>query len=243
MRLNIIFKEYAVGTLIDKSIAEYLDLQNKDIVCVAGAGGKTSTIRLLKDELIKRQQSVLITTTTKMFKTVESIVVRDLSLIKRKLNQKQWVITGKDMTAKIGSWDNEYIQSLIQLADITLIEADGAKRLPFKMPNNTEPVYLEQANKIVYLVGMSAIGQELKQLCRSELLMEFLHKRAQDRLTKDDIIKVLLSKQGAQKATEGKSVYIILNQVDNLYLLKQAVAIARAVHNTDLKVAISCYKN
>lgn len=239
----MIFKEYYADKLINKSITEYLALQNNDVVCIAGAGGKTTTLMSLKDELISTEKSVLLTTTTKIFKTQDCVVRQDEKYIKRCLFAKKWVITGCDLGTKIGAWDKAYLRAIMNYADITLIEADGAKCLPFKMPNKTEPVYLKEANKIVYLVGMSAIDKHLQDLCRWELLTDFLQKRPQDRLTKDDIIKVLLSKNGAQQYTEGKAVYIVLNQVDNLYLLQQAVTIAKYIAKQGMKIAISCYKD
>ena len=65
-----------------------------------------------------------------------------------------------------------------------LIEADGAKRLPFKFPKQNEPVYISSSNKVVYIVGMSALNQPLKSLCRAELLAKFLQKQVNENLTK-----------------------------------------------------------
>ena len=41
------FLEYTKKKLINKSIVEYLQVKNQDIISVSGAGGKTSTIKLL----------------------------------------------------------------------------------------------------------------------------------------------------------------------------------------------------
>lgn len=47
----MIFQEYIQGKLIDKTIGEFLSVKNKDIISVAGAGGKTTTINLLAKEI------------------------------------------------------------------------------------------------------------------------------------------------------------------------------------------------
>lgn len=235
------FYEYVQNTLIDKSIIEYLKVQRGDIISVAGAGGKTTTIKILTKQLVKNKCRVLITTTTKMFKQNNVITVQDKILIEETINNKYWVFTGKDWGDKIGSWNEFYLNEIIKLADVTLIEADGAKCLPFKFPREKEPIYLDETNKIVYLIGMKALYQPLEYLCRTELLMKFLQKRRREKLTKDDIIKVILSEQGAKKYVGKRGLWIILNQVDNFNLLQEAINIAQVVTKAGVKVAISSY--
>ena len=65
------FLEYTKKKLINKSIVEYLQVKNQDIISISGAGGKTSTIKLLAKNLVREHKKVLITTTTKMFKTAK----------------------------------------------------------------------------------------------------------------------------------------------------------------------------
>lgn len=235
------FYEYVQNKLINKSITEYLNVQYGDIISLAGAGGKTTTIKILTKELVQNKYRVLITTTTKMFKQDNTITIQDKNLIEKTIKNKYWVFTGKDWGDKIGSWNEFYLNEIIKLTDVTLIEADGAKCLPFKFPREKEPVYLNETNKIVYLIGMKALYQPLEYLCRTELLTKFLQKQRREKLTKDDIIKVILSEQGAKKYIGQRDLCIILNQVDNFNLLQEAINIAKAVTKAGLKVAISSY--
>lgn len=237
------FLEYTKKKLINKSIVEYLQVKNQDIISVSGAGGKTSTIKLLAKNLVRKHKKVLITTTTKMFKTADAITIRDKNLLKQKLEQQNWVFTGQDYGKKISSWDEEFLREIISLADITLIEADGAKRLPFKYPKQNEPVYISSSNKVVYIVGMSALNQPLKSLCRAELLAKFLQKQVNENLTKNDIIKVISSEQGARKDIGKRDFFVILNQVDTLFALKEAIFIAEKLTECKIKVAISSYRD
>ena len=232
------FLEYTKKKLINKSIVEYLQVKNQDIISISGAGGKTSTIKLLAKNLVREHKKVLITTTTKMFKTADAITIRDKNLL-----QQNWVFTGQDYGKKISSWDEEFLREIISLADITLIEADGAKRLPFKFPKQKEPVYISSSNKVVYIVGMSALNQPLKSLCRAELLAKFLQKQVNENLTKNDIIKVISSEQGARKDIGRRDFFVILNQVDTLLALKEAIFIAEKLTECKIKVAISSYRD
>ena len=225
------FLEYTKKKLINKSIVEYLQVKNQDIISVSGAGGKTSTIKLLAKNLVREHKKVLITTTTKMFKTADVITIRN------------WVFTGQDYGKKISLWDEEFLREIVSLADITLIEADGAKRLPFKFPKQNEPVYISSSNKVVYIVGMSALNQPLKSLCRVELLAKFLQKQVNENLTKNDIIKVISSEQGARKDIGKRDFFVILNQVDTLFALQEAIFIAEKLTECKIKVAISNYRD
>lgn len=159
------------------------------------------------------------------------------------MKQQNWVFTGQDYGKKISSWDEEFLQEIVSLADITLIEADGAKRLPFKFPKQNEPVYISSSNKVVYIVGMSALNQPLKSLCRVELLAKFLQKQVNETLTKNDIIKVISSEQGARKDIGRRDFFVILNQVDTLLALKEAIFIAEKLTECKIKVAISSYRD
>lgn len=235
------FYEFIQDKLINKSITKYLHIRHGDIICVAGAGGKTSTIKILTKQLVQKKYKVLVTTTTKMFKEDRVITIKNKNLVKQSIQENSWVFTGKDLGNKIASWDKDYLSEIIKLADISLIEADGAKCLPFKLPKIGEPVYLNEANKIIYLIGMKALYQPLENLCRVELLEDFLQKPRREKLTKDDIIKVILSESGAKKSVEKRDLYIILNQVDDFNLLQEAIAIAQVVTKKGLKIAISSY--
>ena len=83
------FLEYTKKKLINKSIVEYLQVKNQDIISISGAGGKTSTIKLLTKNLMCEHKKVLITTTTKMFKTADAKTIRDKNLLKQKLEQQK----------------------------------------------------------------------------------------------------------------------------------------------------------
>ena len=62
------------------------------------------------------------------------------------------------------------------LADIVLIEADGAKRMPCKAPDwRDEPVLLPQCDTVLAVAGLSALRHPLREVCfRAELAAELL---------------------------------------------------------------------
>ena len=44
----------------------------------------------------------------------------------------------------------------MELSDLVLIEADGSKRLPCKVPADHEPVLLPESDIVVAVLGLSA---------------------------------------------------------------------------------------
>lgn len=130
-----------------------------------GAGGKTTSLFFMAEQLIKMNQKVLITTTTKMCadskcKNLE-IVIRETFF---ETDLKQDVITqwfseinheNKGLSPKISE-----IEKLNKYTEIwKLIEIDGAKHLPIKAPRAGEPVYLNGLSHIFGVVGARAFGQ------------------------------------------------------------------------------------
>ena len=225
------------------SLTNFIQVHRGDIISFAGAGGKTTTIMALAEELAERSLKVLITTTTKMYWTEQTILDGDIKGLKQALNNYGIAITGIKQGLKMTEPTEEFLQRATELADVVLIEADGARHRPFKIPRQGEPVYLPDSNKIVYLAGLSALQMKIEKAARSELLAAFLHKKPLEKLTADDIIKVLSSRQGALKDADGRDFYLILNQVDNNELRQAAQYIIRTIYrsNRNIKTAYSCH--
>ena len=67
------------------------------------------------------------------------------------------------------------LERWMTLADIVLIEADGAKRMPCKAPAAHEPVLLPQCDTVLAVAGLSALRHPLREVCfRAELAAELL---------------------------------------------------------------------
>lgn len=234
--------QYIDGELKQNSLSDFLQVRKKDIISFAGAGGKTSTIFALANELKDMNYRVLITTTTKMFLEKEAITVQDEKIIEKALQKNKSVIAGTDLGKKMGAFDEDFLKKIINYSDVTLIEADGAQRKPFKMPRDYEPVYIENTNKIVYVVGMTSLGQEIKNLSRADIIADFLVKSLDEKLSVKDMIKILLSEKGAKKDIGKRDFYIILNQVDNEVLLQYAMEISSVLNKYGIQIALTKYK-
>ena len=234
--------QYTNDKLKRSRLTEFLEIKKHDVISFAGAGGKTSTIFALARELKHTTDyKILITTTTKMFLEKEAVTVEDEWFIKEQMLKKRLVTAGKDLGRKMGCFSADFLQKIISLSDIALIEADGAQRRPFKMPRPYEPVYLPNTTKIVYLAGMTALDKVIGNLSRSDILADFLHKQPDEKLTEEDMLKVLQNEKGAKKDIQEKEFYVILNQADDDKILQSAEKIAAVLSRNGIKTAVSRY--
>ena len=232
--------QYINDKLKRSRLTEFLQVKKNDVISFAGAGGKTTTIFALAQELKDTADyKILVTTTTKMMREKEAITVEDEAFIKEQLQTKRLVIAGTDLGRKMGCFAMDFLQRIVLLSDITLIEADGAQRRLFKMPRSYEPVYLPCTTKIVYLAGMTALGQKIEDLSRSDIMADFLHKQPAEKLTAEDMVKILQSEQGAKKDVQHRDFYVILNQADDEKNLRSAVQIAAELDKSGIKTAVS----
>ena len=232
--------QYINDKLKRSRLTEFLQVKKNDVISFAGAGGKTTTIFALAQELKDiADYKILVTTTTKMMREKEAITVEDEAFIKEQLQTKRLVIAGTDLGRKMGCFAMDFLQRIILLSDITLIEADGAQRRLFKMPRSYEPVYLPCTTKIVYLAGMMALGQKIEDLSRSDIMADFLHKQPAEKLTAEDMVKILQSEQGVKKDVQHRDFYVILNQADDEKILRSAVRMAAELNKSGIKTAIS----
>lgn len=131
-----------------------------------GAGGKTSNLWALSEEILKIQQSVLITTTTKMFPyeslNQDQIVSRetfDESVFKN-WDRVQW-FSKIDGEGKGHSPSKEALANMHKYTDIwRLFEIDGAKRLSIKAPNEEEPIYPYELDWVYGCISGEVIGKK-----------------------------------------------------------------------------------
>lgn len=144
---------------------ELLHLPNGTVLFVCGAGGKTTLIHEIAQRVRERGSSVLITTTTHMLK--EDGLRTTEEQIRKQLLKEGCAFAGKQDPKhehKICSPSMEELKSWIGLADVTLIEADGSRMLPFKAPYPWEPVITEEATAIAVLYGAVAEGHPIGEI-------------------------------------------------------------------------------
>lgn len=199
------------------------------ILSVVGAGGKTTSVFKIAKEQEEMGKRVLVTTTTHMeIPGPETVLSGDADDIIQRLKPGRTVTAGIRDGEKMKGLPEEVFRAASSFADITIVEADGAKRMPVKARNETEPVIPEETDQILIVAGMSALGHPIKEVChRPERACKILGKSCEDFIKYDDIIKlidmgyvIMLEKQYPDAG-----LFILLNQCDTKDLIKQAARI------------------
>lgn len=189
------------------------------VIAVVGGGGKTSLIFRLMEELVSIGKTVIVTTTTHMVYEPERPFVEngDIDGVRKDLQIYHYTVAASlDCSkGKIGCLSEEKLEELRGLSDVLLIEADGAKRLPLKVPEEWEPVIPELVDLLIGVVGMDALGEPIQKTChRVEKVAKFLGKGIEETVTEDDIVKIAVSRDGLRKCVDEREYRVLLNKAD-----------------------------
>ena len=134
------------------------------VIIVCGAGGKTSYINNISKKY--KNKKVIITTTTKIFKTENYISHIDEETFKN----NNIITLGKEFDKdKLTYAGDKELKNALRFADIIFIEADGSKYHALKIPNDKEPVIpdfiINYISEIIVVMGAHAIGRKLSEVC------------------------------------------------------------------------------
>ena len=143
------------------------------VTSVIGSGGKTSLLAALAREL---PGTVALTTTTHIlpFEGVPLVTSTDVGAVAEALAASRVVCVGsqaekngKLVTPELG------IDTLADLADHVLVEADGARRLPLKAHAAWEPVIPACSGRTIVVFGVSGLGRPVRDVVhRPEIFCE-----------------------------------------------------------------------
>ena len=129
---------------------------------IIGGGGKTTLMYTLAREL-EKENSVVIMTTTHIalpphVPTILNPSEDDARLLIRK---GRTVCVAKMGTEKKLCPSDISVETLCEMADYVIVEADGSKGLPLKAHLEYEPVIPPCANDTILVIGMSGIGKNV----------------------------------------------------------------------------------
>ncbi|MCD8300479.1 MAG: putative selenium-dependent hydroxylase accessory protein YqeC [Clostridiales bacterium] len=201
-----------------------LELQDIDtletgrVISVVGAGGKTSLINAMARYYADGGKSVIITTTTHILSPNDLPVASDADALLRLCDDYPIVAAGEKVSV-----DSEKLQFPIGItmadcqmaADVVLVEADGAKHLPCKVPAEWEPVIPTESDMVIAVAGLTALGQPLEEVCfRKEQAEKLLGTDGRHLMTEEDLAVILSSEDGARKNVGDREYRVVLNQCD-----------------------------
>lgn len=154
---------------------EALGIQRGGVVAFAGAGGKSGAIVELCRELSENGMRVLAVPTTKMFVSEAErvgplVTSEDPEGLRARVEEALpegggAVVAGRGLLSKgrVDGVEPWQVPGLAALADVTLVEADGARRRPIKGTEPHEPAMPDGATLAVGVGGTWALGLSLDE--------------------------------------------------------------------------------
>ena len=206
-----------------------MDLNISELISLVGAGGKTSTMFRLAQELKALGKKVLVTTTTNIAfsetSQADHLVIdssKDIRFLSR-VEPGTIVCLGSGMLndkGKLKGIDREFIDEVYQkhLFDYIVVEADGSKRRPIKAPAHYEPVIPRKTTRLIGVIGLDALGRAITEdtVHRPGLFCSLTAKKMGDTIDRKCLTDLILSEDGLFKdVPPGCGRYVVLNKADH----------------------------
>ena len=219
----------------ETTLASALGVAAGEVVAFVGAGGKTTALFRLADEIAAAGGRVVTTTTTRLaageMRRAPAHVRRAEDLPGALASARHVLFTGGlDAAADKALGVDPAALCALRLPGVTLlVEADGSRRLPFKAPAEHEPVVPACATLVVWVVGVDAVGQPLDAMHvhRPEHVAR-IHSGAV--VTPEMVAAVAAHPRGGGKhVPSGARLVLLINKADDAGRLRVAQEIAARV--------------
>jgi probable selenium-dependent hydroxylase accessory protein YqeC len=230
-------------------------LKDGGVVSLVGAGGKTSLMFNLARELTKDGDTVLTTTTTKIFEPSPEQATRVIlaASASRLIGQARVLLKDQPHICaaaarlheegKLGGFLPEIVDEICnsRLFRWIIVEADGAAGRPLKVPAEHEPVIPACTTHLVGLVGLNGVGRPLNDqwVFRGRQFAELTGLEPGEDVTDNAVANVLVDRNGIFKNAPFQAARIAFcNQADaplNLAAGQRIAQLLRKRKNTGLK--------
>ncbi|HBF42154.1 MAG TPA: putative selenium-dependent hydroxylase accessory protein YqeC [Desulfobacteraceae bacterium] len=212
-------------------LCEKMKLCGGGVISLVGAGGKTTIMFRLANEFAQHGESVMTTTTTKIFmpsKDQSSKIIISSSAVNVVEQSKKYLEKYRHLTAsrgylpshdKLTGFDSEDIEDIWR-SDVfkwIIVEADGAARKPLKAPAHHEPVIPVCSKWVIAVVGMDAVGKPLldKWVFRPEIYSGITGLSLGETVKEESIARALTHENGIMKGCPSHAVRVVfLNKAD-----------------------------
>ena len=221
------------------TLTDAFSIKEREVIGLVGAGGKTSLLFALGNELSAKRKGTLLTTTTKIWEPAPSPSFA-LFLSEQISEIKEWVLKNlghypylviarkKLDDGKLQGILPDWTEELLSLADVSsiIVEADGAAGRSLKAPREGEPVLPNNTTLLVPVVGIDVLGRPLDEqyVFRSQIAARILNVAIGTTVTEEMIASLLaeIIKSRPEKAR----VIPFINKVDLPGGLEKARALA-----------------
>lgn len=231
-----------------------IDMDKKEMICLVGAGGKTSAMFRLARELSAEGKRVLVTTTTAIYypgrDQYDQILISCREASDLFDNRSGGVtVFGKSVSSegKLLGVNPEFLDEifLMGIFDYIIVEGDGSKGRPVKAPAGHEPVIPSRTTRLLGLVGLDCIGKEAgeRYVHRPEFFERVTGAKPGDIIDAERIYRLVVHREGLFKAAPALSrKYLLLNKADSGMEKKAACHVVKKLKQSgfDLDGVVIC---
>jgi len=225
-----------IHSIVEKSVrgttilTESLGLGRREVISLAGAGGKTTLMFRLAKELSLKGKKVITTTTTKILEpssgeTVSLFIHTDEGEIKqfidKHLDEYRHITIARERleSGKLKGVSSDLVNDLWSTNEIDyiIVEADGAAGRPIKAPQEGEPVIPSSTTTVVAILGVDGVGTEMTEenVFRAGRVSRLTGIPIGERVTEEAIAVLMTHPEGIFKGAPSLSKVVgFLNKVD-----------------------------
>jgi probable selenium-dependent hydroxylase accessory protein YqeC len=228
-------------------ISEVMGVKEKAFISLVGAGGKSTLLNRLAEELLIKNKRIILTTTTKMFAWQLTPFMKKGKLVEDHDEETIWKFIKKYFSVKnktgrlavigekiedngeekvsgpLPEWLDEWWKD--QLVDYFLVEADGAAGRPVKAPASHEPVIPLSTTDLIGTIGIDTLGLSLQEenVFRSEIFSQLTGLKLGEKIGTEALALLICHPQGLFKGAPQNCLrHLFINKVEDSKDLKMA---------------------
>jgi probable selenium-dependent hydroxylase accessory protein YqeC len=211
-------------------LSESLGLKAREMISLAGAGGKTTLMFRLAKELFLKGKRVVTTTTTKILEpasgeTVSLFINLDEEELKqfvhKHLDEYKHITIARERleSGKLKGVSSNLVNDFWSSNEIDyiIIEADGAAGRPVKAPREREPVIPSSTTLVVAILGVDGVEREVNEenVFQAERVSRLTGIPIGEKMTDEAMAILMTHPEGIFKGTPSSSrVIAFINKVD-----------------------------
>lgn len=229
------------------SLSRVTGIKKGDVVSLVGGGGKTATMYLLAHELAGQGRRVIVTTTTNIMPPdppLNCLISNATRDVEKALQAEDIIVLADSLdpdNGKLTGIDPLWIKELIKISDNIIIEADGSRNLPFKAPEDHEPVIPLLSTVILPVAGIEAVHKPLTPdwFHRANKITELTGIKQGEIVTPEIIAKTIVHPLGGMKGVPEKACFIpLFNKADTLKEIEIAREVSKHLFNRGINKTI-----
>src|SRR5699024_7111097 len=224
------------------NLIDTFKINNKDIITIIGAGGKTS-LMFSASSLLRNDYKVLVTTTYHIYIQDNNLYDKIIMLTHFEnenynnilQNNKNGVyVIGSHIVnnSKIKGLTFDMLDKITPYFDVVIIEGDGSKEKSLKGWNDNEPVIYPKTTKTIGIVDISSIGIDINEenIHRVDKFLEIINDYSNNKVNIEHLEKLILNEKGLFKFSKGEKI-LFINKVEDINKRKNALNIIKDIKN------------